>query len=119
MFRYIAILFILAAGTASAQSDVLYAPVSGVYTVKAQMGADADTAQFCVARVDVAPVIEYGCVPALAGEIVEMPVTVEVTLNDDAELRGYAVDESGLTSDYSPNAGRVDFTRPGAPLLVP
>jgi len=104
---------------AAAQDDVSLFAVSGTYTVKAQMGADTDTAEFCVVRVDLEPVIEYGCVPAAADAIVTMDFVVTVTTDIDAQIRGYAKDASGLTSAYSPNAGWIDFTRPSAPLLVP
>ena len=118
MHRIIAILIVLTASVAVAQSDFALQPVAGTYTVKAQMGADADTAQFCVVRVDLEPVIEYGCVPAGPSAIVSMDIEVVVTADIDAVIRGYATDGNGLTSVYSANAGRIDFTRPAAPTLV-
>lgn len=100
-------------------ADVTWLPVSGTYTAHAQMGPDADTAEFCLARVDLDPVIEYGCVPAGMNEIVEMEFVVVVTTDIDAQVRGYTKDTSGLVSLYSPNIARIDFTRPSAPVLVP
>lgn len=106
-------------GRAEAQpADVSWFPVSGTYTAKAQMGPDTDTAEFCVVRVDLEPVIEYGCVPAGPGEIVEMDFVVVVTSDIDAQVRGYAKDTSGRRSINSPNAAWIDFTNPSAPVLV-
>ena len=92
--------------------------VSGTYTVRAQMGPDADTAQFCAVRVDLPDIIELGCIPAGADEIVSMQITVDSTPDDDAEIRGYAVDESGLVSVYSGNFRWIDFTAPQAPTIL-
>ena len=92
--------------------------VSGTYTVRAQMGPDADTAQFCAVRVDLPDIIELGCVPASTDEIVSMQITVDVTPDDDAEIRGYAMDESGLVSPYSGNYRWIDFTAPQAPTIL-
>ena len=100
-------------------TDIPLVMVSGVYTVKAQMAGDSDTSELCVVRVDLPQVIEFGCVPAAANEIVSMDIVVTVTENDDAEIRVYAVDTGGLVSEYSPNAGIIDFTRPTAPMLIP
>lgn len=100
-------------------ADVSWFPVSGTYTAKAQMGPDADTAEFCVVRVDLEPVIEYGCVPAGPNEIVTMDFVVVVTADIDAQIRGYAKDTGGRRSLNSPNMAKLDFTNPSAPVLVP
>ncbi len=118
MHRLIAILMALVASVASAQEDISLKPVSGTYTIRAQMASDLDTVELCVVRVDLDPLIEYGCAPAGPDEIVKMEISVDVTTNQDAEIRVFAVDTSGLVSDLSPNAGRIDFTRPAAPSLV-
>jgi hypothetical protein len=107
---------------ASAQAppdDVPLAPLGGVYPVKAQAADDSDMAEICCVRADAAPVDELGCVPAGASEIVTIEVTVVATEDNDAEIRCYAVDTTGLVSDYSPNAGIVDFTRPGIVVILP
>lgn len=92
--------------------------VSGTYTVRARMGPDADTTQFCAVRVDRPVVVELGCIPAGADEIVSMQITVNVTPDEDAEIRGYAIDASGLVSAYSGNYRWIDFTAPQAPTIL-
>ena len=110
--------FVVAAQTIAPYPDVPLSQVSGTYTVKAQMASDDDTAQLCVVRVDLVEIIEYGCVVAEAGEIAQMEITVVVTPDVNAEIKAYAVDSGGLSSDYSPNSGWIDFTKPGPPTLV-
>jgi hypothetical protein len=121
--KYLTLILILFASAAFAQTpaphpDVQLSQVSGTYTVKFQMPVDDDVVQLCVVRVDLPEIIEYGCTGAEALEIVVMEITVEVTPDVDAEIKGYAVDEEGLHSDYSPNSGWIDFTKPGVPTLV-
>lgn len=103
---------------AAQPADVPLTQISGTYSVKAAMPSDTDVISLCVVRVDVTPVIEYGCTPGGPMEVVTMEITVVATPNDDAEIRAYAVDSEGLVSDYSPNAGRIDFTKPGPPVLI-
>ena len=127
MRYFLAILVTLVLATlAQAQTDFVLDPISGVYTVKAQIGPDAETLQiveFCVVRVDLAEVIEYGCVPATENQIVSMPVTIVVTPDDNAELRGYVIGVTSegleISSSYSPNAAIIIFVRPPPPTLVP
>jgi len=114
----IALLFPLAV-SAQPREDITLSQVSGTYTVKAMMPDDLDVIQLCTVRVDLEPVIEYGCVDAGPSVIVSMQITVAATPGIDAVIRVYAVDVEGLMSDYSPNAGRIDFTKPGTPTLVP
>lgn len=110
---------LLLASAAAAQepcpADVQIFRDGSVYTVRVQAPSDADMAQICLDRVDSNPVTPLGCVPAGADETVVMTATVAKTTWDDAELRAYAVDTSDLVSDYSCNAGIIDFTPPGRP----
>lgn len=118
--RYLFLLFLLFPAVALAQpADVPLTLTGGVYPVKVQGPDDADMAKICCVRADAIPVVELGCVPAGPSAIIGMDVTVAATQDDDAEIRCYAVDTMGLVSDYSPNAGIVDFTRPGGVVLLP
>ena len=122
-FAILGIVLLFAAIPASAQTiapypDVTLKQVSGTYTVKFQMPIDDDVVQLCVVRVDLVEIIEYGCTGAEALEIVQMEITVVVTPDVNAEIKGYAVDEGGLSSNYSPNSGWIDFTKPSPPTLV-
>jgi hypothetical protein len=104
---------------AQPREDIPLKQVSGTYTVKAMMPVDLDVIQLCAVRVDLESVIEYGCVDASPSVVVPMEITVVATPGIDAVIRVYAVDSEGLSSDYSLNAGLIDFTRPGTPTLVP
>jgi hypothetical protein len=99
--------------------DIPLDQVSGTYTVKAQMPDDADVTQLCVVRVDLVDVIEYGCVDAGPSVIASMEITVEVTPDVNAEIKAYAKDAGGLVSNYSPNSGWIDFTKPSSPVIIP
>jgi hypothetical protein len=106
------------AQTPAPYPDVPLDQVSGTYTVKAQMPEDADVIQLCVVRVDLVEVIEYGCVDAGPSEVASMEITVEVTPDVNAEIKAYAKDAGGLVSNYSPNSGWIDFTKPGTPVIM-
>jgi hypothetical protein len=109
----------LAATTAGAQdTDVPLTPTGGVYPVSFMPPDDTDLFQVCCLRADLTPVVELGCVDAVPSVVGTVSVTIDSTPNDDAEIRCYATDTTGLVSDYSPNAGIVDFTPPGSPLIV-
>jgi hypothetical protein len=111
-------------GKASAQTptptmypDVKWTRDGGVYNAKCVAPVDLDMAEICFIRADVTPIIELGCVPAGPSELVSLMLAVTETPGDDAEIRCYAVDLDGYHSDNSPNAGLVDFTRPGRPYV--
>jgi hypothetical protein len=95
--------------------DIPLTPVSGTYGVTCAGPDDADMAELCLVRSDSNPVIELVCAAAGPSAEIRMEFELESTPNDDAEIRCYAKDTTGLVSDYSPNAGIVDFTPPGVP----
>jgi hypothetical protein len=95
--------------------DIPLTPVSGTYAVTCAGPDDADMAELCLVRADSNPVVELVCADAGPSAEVRMEFELESTPNDDAEIRCYARDTTGLVSDYSPNAGTVDFTPPGEP----
>jgi hypothetical protein len=135
-FPYI-VLMVLAASVAVAQTpaprpDVPLLSTGGIYPVRCMSPDDADMKEICFVRTDLPDVVELGCAPAgftrpdceveepvdgLPSCIASLDLSIEATPDDDAEIRCYAVDISGLVSDYSENAGTVDFTRPGRPFV--
>jgi hypothetical protein len=118
--RYLALISLIVPTIATAQlADIPLIPTGGIYQVKVQAPEDSDMAKICCVRADASPVEELGCVPAGPDAIVTVEVTLTATPNNDAEIRCYAVDTTNLESDLSPNAGIVDFTRPGAPEIFP
>jgi len=120
-----AIGLLLLAFTARSQTpepppDMPIIATAGVFPqVKCHTPVDTDLASVCWVRTDVTPIVELGCTPSLGPDMdVPMDLTVVATPGDDAELRCYVIDTSGLVSDYSPNAATVDFTKPGTPYVV-
>jgi hypothetical protein len=116
-FSWIVLLFPAVAFAQQTHPDIPLTPTSGVYSMKVQAPVDLDMEQICCVRADASPAEELGCVPAGPSEVVTFDVTVAATPDDDAALRCYAVDTSGLVSDYSDNAYLLDFTRPGKPVV--
>jgi hypothetical protein len=98
--------------------DIPLTPVSGTYAITCAAPPDADMAELCLVRADAVPVIELVCAAAGPSAEVRMEFELESTPNDDAEIRCYAKDTTGLVSDYSENAGLVDFTPPGQPHVM-
>jgi hypothetical protein len=122
MQRALLIIAILFAFTATAQTpaprpDIVLLQAGGIYPIKCVAPSDEDMAQICFVRTDLAEVVELGCTGAEALETVSLDLNIVATAGDDAEIRCYAVDASGLVGDYSENAGLVDFTRPGRPYV--
>lgn len=105
------------AQTPTPRLDVPLLRVSGVYKITCHSPSDADMDQLCFVRTDLADPLELGCVAAGPDVDKSLDLNVAETSGVDAEIRCYAVDTSGLVSDYSPNAGLVDFTRPGRPYV--
>jgi hypothetical protein len=92
---------------------------SGTYTMRIQIPnqpEDAEVTEACCVRADVSPVIELGCAPGSAGDLVTFDVEVIRTPGDNGELRCYTRDPDDV-SDYSYNAYILDFTRPNTPTL--
>jgi hypothetical protein len=112
--------FFLSVKYAGAQeADIPLLPSGGVYPVKFMAPVDLDLYQVCCVRADAVPIAELGCIDAVPDAVGTLEVTLASTPGDDAEIRCYATDTSDLVSDYSPNAGIVDFTPPGVPVIVP
>jgi len=98
--------------------DVPLDRVAGLYPITCIAPSDLDLAEICFVRADLPDqVLELGCVPALADQAATLEVTIERTPHIDAEVRCYATDTSANLSDYSENAGTVDFTPPGRPRV--
>lgn len=92
--------------------------IGGVYPIGCHTPSDTDLASVCFVRTDTPEPVELGCTPALGPDTdVGMDLTILTTEGVDAEIHCYVVDHSGLVSDYSENAGLVDFTRPGRPYV--
>jgi len=89
----------------------------GIYPMACVAPEDNDMKEICFVRTDLPEMIELGCSSAGPNETVYLDLNVVATVDDDAEIRCYAVDTSGLVGDYSENAGLVDFTRPGRPYV--
>ena len=120
------VLLFAAVPKASAQTPAPYPDVSlkqsgGVYPIGCHSADDGGvTAELCFARVALPEPLELGCLEAGSNEAVHTTVTVPTAPGDDAEIRCYAVGAGALAlvSDYSYNAGRINFTTPGTPRIV-
>lgn len=117
------LMFVCSADYANAQTpaprpNVVLTQTSGIYPIRCMAPPDADMAQICFVRTDLADPVELGCTPAGPSVEAALDLNVIATADDDAEIRCYAVDTSGLVGDYSENAGLVDFTRPSRPFVV-
>jgi hypothetical protein len=106
------------AQTPTPRPDVPLIQTGGIYPMSCVAPSDLDMASICFVRTDVDPILELGCEPCGPGETVGLDLNVVTTTDDDAEIRCYAVDTSGLVGDYSLNSGTVDFTRPGRPHVI-
>lgn len=107
------------AQTPDPPGDVALVPIGGLYHIGCQTPLDGDLDQMCFVRTDLPDVIELGCVDAPdPNSIYYMDAPIISTPDDDAEIRCYVIDTGGLVSDYSPNAGIVDFTSPGPPVFI-
>lgn len=106
------------AQTPEPRPDVPLIATGGIYPMSCMAPSDADMAEICFVRTDITPIVELGCAPSGPSAIVPLDLNVVATVDDDAEIRCYAVDTSGLVGDYSENAGTVDFTRPGRPHVT-
>lgn len=125
--KFFSLFFVLFAFTAAAQQpDVSLNRTAGVYNAGCLADpTDTDIVSGCFVRIDVLPVIELGCTSqvstraddVLAGTVYRMDFTVEQTISDDAEIRCY-VNDLDFASNYSFNAGIIDFTLPVNPRLI-
>lgn len=96
-------------------------PEAGLHTFHAELLSNEPLSALCFDRVDVDPVEELLCVPVpvfAVGTVLEIKILVPVTIGDDAEIRGAAVDTMGNREGYSENAVTRDFTAPPPPILV-
>ncbi len=105
------------AQTPTPRPDIPLLLVDGKGPMRCHTASDADMAQVCFVRTDQSEPVELGCITAGPDEDIIFDLEVPVTLGDDGLVRCYAVDTSGLGSDYSENAGLADFSQPGAPYV--
>ncbi len=112
--------------TSTPQPDVTLGRTAGVYHAGCLADqADTDLVSGCFVRADVSPVTELGCTievstradDVLLGTVFRMDFAVQQTTFDDAEIRCYVTDID-FSSEYSTNAGIIDFTPPGRGRLI-
>jgi hypothetical protein len=104
------------AQTPAPHPDIILAREGSTYTFRCQPVEPIDKlALICAVRSDLAEPEELGCVDHTIIDAVSMTVTVQRTPHVDGKIRCYAADSEGNVSDYSDNAGLVDFTPPGKP----
>lgn len=120
MRKWILLVLFFSLPAAAQEPDVSLSKVAGVYNGGCLRAAiDTDVIEGCFVRVDLDPVIELGCTGAvssrpsdvLEGTVYRMDFTVQQTTFDDAEIRCY-LNDGELVSEYSVNAGLIDFTPP-------
>ena len=121
IFSIVALSIILStmvfAQTSEPRPDVPLLQTGGIYNMGCHAPSDTDLLEMCFVRTDVTPIVELGCTPVQPDQDIRMDLNIVPTQGDNAEIRCYAKDTSGLVSDYSENAGIVDFTRPGRPYV--
>jgi hypothetical protein len=126
--RFFGIFFIVlfAFAAAAQQPDIHLNKVAGVYNLGcAPDPTDTDVVEAFFVRTDVDPVVELGSTTVVStraddvaiGVVFRMDFVVPQTDNDDAEIRCY-VRDAEFASDYSNNAGLIDFTRPSKPRVI-
>ena len=111
------------AAPVAAQEDIPLVPIAGVYTLNATWNV-SDYKAVCFFDEDTLEVFACTNVPEpdvhpVTGDIY---CTVDVTIvnpGHDINIRAYASDFSGNVSGSSPNKAVVDFTPPGAPVILP
>ncbi len=118
--------FMAAAQEPEPQSDVPLGRTAGVYNAGCLADqTDTDLISGCFVRADVTPVTELGCTTevstraddVLKGMVFRMDFAVQQTTFDDAEIRCYVTDID-FSSEYSFNAGIIDFTPPARGRLI-
>lgn len=117
------IALVVAAREASAQTtepmpNVPLLQTGGVYPMSCVPTPPMDdVVKACFVRTDVTPIVELGCTDAGPNQPGHMDLTLAVNVDELAEVRCYVVSSYGVPSDYSTNAGTVDFTKPGRPFV--
>jgi len=76
-----------------------------------------DVVKACWVRTDTVDPVELGCVDSIGNAEARMDLNMVIDIGDVAEIRCYVVNSQNIPSDYSENAGIVDFTQPGKPFV--
>lgn len=118
----IPMLFFAVPASAQCPADLMLIKVAGVYDFGIDPDGEVNLLQICCQRVDVDPVIDLSCIDATSPPVdplmgYPISITVAPTPGDDAEIRCYSEDNSGLLSVLSCNKGDIDFTAPRSPRL--
>lgn len=109
---------IATAQTPTPRPNVPLLQTGGIFNAGCQPVAPYDTVvQACWVRTDTTEPVELGCVDSVGGAEARMDLNMVVNIGEVAEIRCYVVSDQGVPSDYSENAGIVDFTRPGRPYV--
>ncbi len=96
--------------------DIALTRQGSTYNINCQPVEPIDLlAQICVVRTDLEGIIELGCIDHIDLTVATLTVSVDRTPHLDGQLRCYAVDTELNSTNYSENAGIVDFTPPGRP----
>ena len=118
---FVAVVIILIATASHGQEprpNVPLLKVGEVYNVGCEPQPPMDdVVEACWVRTDVAEPVELGCTPAQGGTVARMDLSIAVEIDQVAEVRCYVVSSYGIPSDYSENAGLVDFRKPGRPFV--
>jgi len=95
--------------------------VGGFYEVGCTTPDDNDLARVCFTRSDLRNgAFRPACMPATEpGARYEMKIVVPPTPGDDAEVRCYVVDSSGILGPQSDDAGVINFEPPGKATFTP
>jgi len=104
--------------TPTPRPNVPLLQTGGIYNAGCQPVEPFDTVvKACWVRTDTTEPQELGCVDSIGGAEARMDLNMIINVNEVAEVRCYVVSEQGVPSDYSENAGIVDFTQPGRPFV--
>lgn len=106
------------AQTPTPRPNVPLLQTGGIYNAGCQpVEPFATVVKVCWVRTDTTEPTELGCVDSFGGAEARMDLDIVLSINEIAEVRCYVVSDQGVPSDYSENAGIVDFTQPGRPYV--
>jgi hypothetical protein len=120
--RYILMIvaLLLLAAPAYGQQDVLILPnADGSYTISCHDENSDEVKELCFRRVDVEPDLDLSCMSVVPNATASITTMLDTTPGQDAQIKCFAGDRAGNTTDLSPNDGIVDFTFPNVPIIAP